>query len=65
MRFDTRYYDADSIIRESKIIWVPINTQIQQTIPYKISTSEVILQDAIINLDDVTELNDDSIFKME
>ena len=65
MRFDTRYYDSESIIRESKIIWVPINTQIQQTIPFKISTTEVILQDALINLDDLTELNNDSVFKME
>ena len=43
-----------------------MNTQIQQTIPFKISSTRVLLQDhTFINLDDLTELEDASIFKVE
>jgi len=45
---------------------VPVNTQIQQTIPFKVSTTQLFLQDLkSINLDDITELEDNSIFKLD
>ena len=66
VRFDSRYFGEEAIIPESKINWVPVNTQIQQTIPFKVSTTELFLQDVkTINLDDLTELADNSIFKLE
>ena len=66
MRFDTRYFGEEAIINESKIMWVPVNTQIQQTIPFLVSTTELFLQDVkSINLDDLTELSDSSVFKFE
>jgi len=37
----------------------------QESIPFKVSTTKLFLQDEFINLDDITELEDDSIFKME
>ena len=65
IRFDTRYFDKSSIIPETRIMWVPVNTQIRQTTPFKISTTQLILQDTIINLDDMTALTDDTIFSLE
>jgi len=47
-------------------MWVPVNTQIQQTIPFIVSTTELFLQDVkAISLDDLTELSNDSVFKLE
>ena len=48
---------------ETRSIWLPINTQVQQTIPFKLFTSELFLQDMWINLDDLTELEDTSVFE--
>ena len=45
---------------------MPVNTQIQNSIPFQVSTTELFLQDfKSINLDDITELSDSSIFKLE
>ena len=45
---------------------MPVNTQIQNSIPFQVSTTELFLQDfKSINLDDITELSDNSIFKLE
>ena len=47
-------------------MWVPVNTQVQQTTPFQVSTTEVFLQDRrSISLDELTELSDNSIFKFE
>ena len=56
VRFDSSQYGHDSIISESKLQWVPVNSQIQQTVPFKISTTLLFLQDEDINLDDLTEI---------
>ena len=43
-----------------------VNTQVQQTIPFKISSTQLYLQDhRFVNLDDLTELDEASIFKLE
>ena len=46
-------------------MWVPVNSQIQQTIPFKVSSTQLYLQDIPINLDEITELDDASVFKLE
>ena len=46
-------------------MWVPVNSQIQQTIPFKISSTQLYLQDEAINLDELTELDDASVFKLD
>ena len=46
-------------------MWVPVNSQIQQTIPFKISSTQLYLQDDAINLDEITELDNASVFKLE
>ena len=34
VRFDQRYYGAESITFETRFHWLRINTQMQQTIPF-------------------------------
>ena len=46
-------------------MWLPVNSQVQQTTPFKVLTTQLYLQDMFINLDDLTELQDESIFKLE
>ena len=65
LRFDSRYYSDEAIIKESRVTWVPINSQIRQTIPYKVSTTQLFLQDEAINLDELTELEDTSVFTLD
>ena len=42
-----------------------INTQVQLTIPVQVSKTDLKLQDNLVDLDDWTELADDSIFKFD
>ena len=66
IRFDSRHYGKASIVPESRLNWVQVNTQVQQTIPFKISSTQLYLQDhTFVNLDDLTELDEASIFKLE
>ena len=50
---------------ESRITWLPINTQMQEQVPFKVSTTKLYLQDEYLNLDQLTELENDTVFKME
>ena len=45
--------------------WLSINTQQQTVFPFKISTTKLLLQDEIVNLDDLTELEDETVFRLE
>ena len=65
VRFEPRKYGDEAIVPESIIHWIIVNTQSRTTIPYKITTTKLLLQDAIINLDDITELEDSSIFSFD
>ena len=50
---------------ESNGVWLPINTQFQQTLPYRISKMKVELQDEHVDLDELTLRQDSSIFKLD
>lgn len=65
IRFDSRLYDSESVIPESRVSWLPFNTQVRQTIPFKVTKTELDLQDLDIDLDDFTEYTDISPFKLE
>ena len=65
VRFDSNFYGQEAIRRESQIKWITINTQIQMSSPYTLSQTQLFLQDQAINLDDLTELDDNTIFKLE
>ena len=65
IRFDSRKYGNAAVTTESKFMWAIVNTQVQQTLPFKISTTQLILQDEFVNLDSLTELEDASLFKFD
>ena len=62
IRFDSTKYGPDAIIKEAKTSWLAINTQVQSQIPYQVSSTQLFLQDEMINLDELTELSDGSVF---
>ena len=64
-RFDSRYFLEDSLVAESTLTWVPIQTQIQIERPYKVTKTEVQLQDRVVNLDDLTLFEDIGVFTLE
>ena len=45
--------------------WFPINVQVKTTELLRVSRSELKLQDLFVHLDDVTELQDDSVFRLQ
>ena len=54
-RFDTRKFHSASVIEESKIEYIPINTQVREIIPFRINRVHIELQDYNqINLGDFT-----------
>ena len=64
IRFDQKFYGDESIKARSHMAWLPINTQVRQTLPFKVSTTQLFLQDLTINLDELTEFNDGTLFKL-
>ena len=60
--FDANKYGLESIVEQCTITWLSINTQVRQSIPYKISMSTLFLQDRDVDLDDITEIMDNSMF---
>ena len=66
IRFDQNALGAESIVKESKIIVEPLNlfTNVR-TVQYKLTRTEVTLQDEYINLGLLTELQDDTLFSLD
>lgn len=50
---------------ESRTNWIVVNTQFQQTIPYVVKRTRIMLQDKTIDLDDLTEWEDEALFRLE
>ena len=65
VRFDREKFGEEAVIREAEFLWNPLSTQIQQEIVYKLSRTELQLQDRHINLDDLTEVTDNSVFRLK
>ena len=51
IRFDSDLYGIESILPESRIMWISISTQMQLSFPFVVSMTELELQDLAINLD--------------
>ena len=49
--------------REKVINWVEIDPKNPQTIPFQIKKTQIFLQDLLVDLDDLTELENDTLFK--
>jgi len=52
-------------VKESRLTWIPVNDKDQETTPYKVSKTYLELQDESLNLDQVTLINDEALFKVE
>ena len=55
-RFDSNQFLYDSIVSKAHMKWIPVNTQVRQSLPFKVKKQEIFLQDLYIDLDDVTEI---------
>ena len=65
IRFDSSRWEADSIIKESVLTWIPVSTQVQLEVPFEVVRAVVNLQDKLVNLEEFTELSDDGIFRFK
>ena len=54
--FDPRVRGPNSVIRKSKLVWLPISYQARQLIIFKAKKGELTTQDKPVDLDEVTEL---------
>ena len=64
IRFDFEKYGKDSIMKESKLN-ISVLGNLQNFKLLEISQTEVALQDLAINMDEVTELQDSSLFQLK
>jgi len=64
IRFNTDKFGAEALTQESKLVWLRVNTQVRQTIPMKVETTHLNLQDELANLDDLTALSDKRVFNI-
>ena len=64
IRFDSTLFGSESIIMESRISWFRVSAFVQYDYPFKVQRTEVLLQDKIADLDEITQLNDSSLFKL-
>ena len=64
IRFDYQTYGEDAIILESQIEFIKLGSWQHRT-EYLISMSELSLQDLSVNFDELTELQDSSVFKLQ
>lgn len=65
IRFDSSQFSTDAIVRESVTDWHRISTEAKFEVPYSVVKATLQLQDLAVNLDDLTELEDSSIFDVE
>ena len=65
IRFNSNEFGEDAFIRESDFLWNSVSTQVQLETVYKVSRTEIQLQDMHINLDELTEHTDSSVFRLE
>lgn len=65
IRFDSLSYRRESIKAEAQILWLRVNSQMRSQISFKITTTNLQLQDEIVNLHELTELEDESVFTLD
>ena len=63
IRFDFEKYGPESIIKESTF-YVEFMGDGNDRVEYKVSQTELALQDLAFNLDEVTEMQDSSVFRL-
>ena len=64
VRFDEKYFGYESVIKESRIEWIPISTQVQQMKVFEVSKQDLALQDQPISLEQITEIKEPHSFQL-
>ena len=64
IRFDSEYFGRESIKQESKMFWIRASSY-KQTQPFSVIKTELELQDEYLDLDEITRLEDASIFSLK
>ncbi len=62
--FDANKLGEATIVKKSTVEFNPINTQFQTSYVYKLQLSSVELQDSVLDLDSLTEIEDDNLFAL-
>jgi len=65
IRFDSSKYNAEAIVKESRFSWLRMNTSVRETIPFKIQSTQLNLKDNFFDIDELTEHEASSVFKLE
>ena len=63
--FDSSKYFEKSVQAEANLLWKRFNTQVAETIPFRVSRTEIELQDGYVDLDSITLISDGSVFELE
>ena len=54
-RFSTRLYGDEKVAKESRTVWIPINSQVREEIVYKVQLTDLRLQDNYYQFSALTE----------
>ena len=65
IRFDSELYGEESIILNSRVKKFKVQTDVPVEIPMQVYRSKVVAQDLPIDLDEITELEDSSLFRID
>ena len=65
IRFEPKVFGEESIITESTVAWYRPSVQKQEGIIFEIVRTKLELQDLFVNLDEITELEDTSVFEIK
>ena len=63
--FDAKKIGEEAVVRKSRLMWNPINTQFQSSLVQKLQLASIDLQDMMVDLDSLTEIEDESLFSLE
>ena len=58
-------FGRESVTEEAKLIWTKINNQVRITYPFQVTKSHLTLQDADFNLEELTNVENESIFHLD
>ena len=64
IRFDSTKYHSDSVSKESVFSWLPLSTEISTRETFRVSKTEIELQDLFVDLDQVTVFESSYLFDL-
>lgn len=63
IRFDQQKYGRDAVVKESKVTFIEMPS-LRSRRRLELASTELSLQDLPVNLDEITELTDSRVFKL-